>query len=142
MTLSCMFVFLFSIPLFVYLQKFILFIYFFSVTHKGLVKAMVWNHLIFCHPLLLLPSIFPSIFTNESALPIRWPKFWSFSFSNNPSNEYSGLISFRIIGLISLWSKGPSRVFSSTTIWKHRFFAAQPSLWSLSHICTWLPDKL
>ena len=54
--------------------------------------------LILCHPLLLLPSIFPSIrvFSNESALGIRWPKYWSFSFSNSPSNEYSGLISFRI----------------------------------------------
>ena len=56
------------------------------------------NHLILCHPLLLLPSIFPSIrvFSNESALPIRWPKYWSFSFSISPSNEYSGLISFRM----------------------------------------------
>ena len=56
------------------------------------------NHLILCHPLLLLPSVFPSIrvFSDESALCIRWPKFWSFNFSINPSNEYSGLISFRI----------------------------------------------
>ena len=56
------------------------------------------NHLILCHPLLLLPSIFPSIrvFSNELALPIRWPKYWSFSFSISPSNEYSGLISFRM----------------------------------------------
>ena len=56
------------------------------------------NHLILCRPLLLLPSIFPSIsvFSNESALCIRWPKYWSFSFSISPSNEYSGLISFRI----------------------------------------------
>ena len=56
------------------------------------------NHLILCHPLLLLPSIFPSIriFSNESVLHIRWPKYWSFSFSSSPSNEYSGLISFRI----------------------------------------------
>ena len=55
------------------------------------------NHLILCHPLLLLPSIFPSIsvFSNESALHIRWPKYWSFSFSISPSNEYSGLISLR-----------------------------------------------
>ena len=53
------------------------------------------NHLI-CHPLLLLPSIFPSIFSNESVLFIRWPKYWSFSFSISPSNEYSGLISFRM----------------------------------------------
>jgi len=56
------------------------------------------NHLILCHPLLLPPSIFPSIrvFSNESALRIRWPKYWSFSFNISPSNEYSGLISFRI----------------------------------------------
>ena len=56
------------------------------------------NHLILCYPLLLLPSIFPSIrvFSNESGLHIRWPKYWSFSFSISPSNEYSGLISFRI----------------------------------------------
>ena len=54
------------------------------------------NHLILCGPLLLLPSIFPSIFSNESALHIRWPRYWSFSCSMSPSNEYSGLISFRI----------------------------------------------
>ena len=60
--------------------------------------VMPSNHLILCHPLLLLPSIFPSIrvFSNESALYIRWPKYWSFSFSISPSNEYSGLISFRM----------------------------------------------
>ena len=60
--------------------------------------VMPYNHLIFCHPLLLLPSIFPSIrvFSNESILCIRWPKYWSFSFSMSPSNEYSGLISFRV----------------------------------------------
>ena len=56
------------------------------------------NHLVLCHPLLLLPSIFPSIrvFSNESVLRVRWPKYWSFSFSLSPSNEYSGLIFFRI----------------------------------------------
>ena len=61
-------------------------------------SVMPSNHLIFCHPLLLLPSIFPSIrvFSNKSALCIRWPKYWSFSFSISPSNEYSGLISFRM----------------------------------------------
>ena len=57
---------------------------------------MLSNHLILCHPLLLPPSIFSSIFSNESVLCIRWPKYWSFSFSTSPSNEYSGLISFRI----------------------------------------------
>ena len=61
-------------------------------------SVMPSKHLVFCHPLLLLPSVFPSIrfFSNESALRIRWPKYWSFSFSISPSNEYSGLISFRI----------------------------------------------
>ena len=61
-------------------------------------SVMPSNHLILCHPLLLLPSIFPSIrvFSNESALLIRWPKYWSFSFNISPSNEHSGLISFRM----------------------------------------------
>ena len=61
-------------------------------------SVMLSNHLILCCPLLLLPSIFPSIsvFSNESVLHIRWPKYWSFSFSFSPSKEYSGLISFRI----------------------------------------------
>ena len=61
-------------------------------------SVMLSNHLILCHPLLLLPSIFPSIrvFSNESALCIRWPKYWSFRFNISPSNEYSGLISFRM----------------------------------------------
>ena len=81
-------------------------------------SVMPSSHLILCRPLLLLPSIFPSIrvFSNESALHIRWPKYWSFSFSISPSNEYSGQISFRIDGLISLQSKGLSRVFSNTTV--------------------------
>ena len=61
-------------------------------------SVMPSNHLIFCHPLLLLPSICPniSVFSNESALPIRWPKYWSFSFNISPSNEHPGLISFRM----------------------------------------------
>ena len=66
--------------------------------HMSIETVMPSNHLILCHHLFLLPSIFPSIriCPNESALPIRWPKYWSFSFSISPSNEYSGLISFRI----------------------------------------------
>ena len=93
-------------------------------------SLMPSNHLILCHPLLLLPSIFPSIrvFSNESVLCIRWPKYWNFSFSISPSNEYSGLISFRIDGWISLQSKGLSRVFINTAVQKHRFFCAQLSL--------------
>ena len=64
----------------------------------SIVSVMPSNHLIFCHPLLRLPSVFPSIrvFSNESALRIRWPKYWSFSFNISPSNEYPGLISFRM----------------------------------------------
>ena len=102
--------------------------------------VMPSNQLILCCPLLLLPSIFPSIrvFSNELALRIRWPKYWSFSFNISPSNEHSGLISFR---MDSLQSKGLSRVFSNTTVQKHQFFGAQPSLWSNAHIHTWLLEK-
>ena len=80
-----------------------------------------------CHPLLLLPSIFPSIriFSNESVLHIRWPNYWSFSFSISPSSEYSGLISFSMDWLISLQSKGFSRVFSNTTVQRYQSFSAQ-----------------
>ena len=88
------------------------------------------NHLIPCRTLLLLPSILPSIrvFSNESALNIRWPKYWSFSFSISPSNEHPGLVSFRMDWLISLQSKGLSRVFSIITVQKPQFFSAQLSL--------------
>ena len=84
---------------------------------KSIKSVMPSNHLIFCRPLLLLSSIFPSIrvFSNESALHIRWPKYWSFSFNISPSNEHPGLISFRRwTGWISFQFKGLSRVFSST----------------------------
>ena len=93
-------------------------------------SVMPSNHLILCCPLLLTPSIFPSIsvFSNEAVLRIRWPKYWSFSFSINPSNEYSGLISFRMDWLDLLESKGLSRIFSNTTVQKHQFFGAQLSL--------------
>ena len=97
-------------------------------------SVMPFNHLIFCCPLLLLPSIFPSIrvFSNESALHIRWPKYWSFSFNISPSNEHPGLISFRMkeigLGWVSLQSKGLSRVFSNTIVHEHQFFGAQFSL--------------
>ena len=93
-------------------------------------SVMPSNHLILCHPLLRLPSIFPSIrvFSNESALCIRWPKYWSFIFNISPSNEHSGLISLRWTGWISLQSKGLSRVFSNTTVQKHQFFSVQLSL--------------
>ena len=105
-------------------------------------SVMPSNHLTLCHPLLLLPSIFPSIrvFSNESVLHIRWPRDWSLSFSISPSNEYSGLISFRS-EWISLQSKGLSRVFSNTTTQKHQFFSAQLYLLSNSHIHIQLLEK-
>ena len=101
------------------------------------------NHFILCCPLLLPPSIFTNIcvFSNELALRIRWPKYWSVSFSISHSNEYSGLISFRIQWLGLLQSKGLSRVFSNTTVQKNQFFGTQPSLWSNSHIHIWLLKK-
>ena len=91
--------------------------------------VMPSNHLILCHP-LLLPSIFPSIrvFSNESVLHIRWPKYWSFSFSIIPSNVHPGLISFRMDWLDLLAVQGTSRVFSNTTVQKHPFFGTQLSL--------------
>ena len=90
--------------------------------------VMPSNHLMLCRPLLLLSSIFPSIrvFSDESVLHIRWPKYWSFSFSISPSNKYSGLIPLGWTGWISLQSKGLSRVFS--TVQKHQFFDTQLSL--------------
>ena len=88
------------------------------------------NHFILCRPLLLPPSIFPSIrvFSNESVLRIRWTKYWSFSLNISPYNEYSGLISFRMDWLDLLAFQGTSRVFSNTTVQKHQFFTAQLSL--------------
>ena len=76
-------------------------------------SVMLCNHLILCHPLLLLPSIFPSIrvFSKESVLCIRWPKYWSFNFSISPSNEYSGLISFKIDWLDLLAVQGTLKSF-------------------------------
>ena len=84
------------------------------------------NHLILCCPLLLLPSVFPSIkvFSSELTLCIRWPKYWNFSFSISPSSEYSGLISFRIDWLALLAeSKGLSGVFLGNIIQKHQFIS-------------------
>ena len=82
--------------------------------------VMLSDHLILCSPLLLLPSVFSNIrgFSNESVLHIKWPKYWSFSFSISPSNEYSELISFRMDWLGLLQSKGLSRVFSNTSVKK------------------------
>ena len=101
--------------------------------------VLLSNHHIICP--LLLPPIFPSIrvFSSESALCIRWPKYWNFSIS--PSNEYSVLISYKIDWFDLLRSKELSRVFFSTTIWKCQFFGSQPSLLSNSHILTWILEK-
>ena len=106
-------------------------------------SVMPSSHLILCRPLLLLPPIPPSIrvFSNESTLRMRWPKYWSFCFSISPSNEHPGLISFRMDLLISLQSKGLSRVFSSTTVQKHQFFSTQLSSQSNTHIHTWPREK-
>ena len=92
--------------------------------------VMPSNHLILCRPLLLLPSIFPSIrvFSDKSALCIRWPKYWSFSFNISPSNEHQDWSPLGWTGWISLHSKRLSRVFSNTTVQKHQFFSTQLSL--------------
>ena len=104
------------------------------LTFMSIELVMPSNHLILCHSLLPLPSIFPSIrvFSSESVLHIRWPKYWSFSIS--PSNEYSDWFPLVLTGLISLQSKGLSRVYSNTThsskasiLWHSAFFMVQLS---------------
>ena len=98
-------------------------------------SVMPSNHLIFCHPLLLLPSIFPSIrvFSNESALRMRWPKYWSFSFNISPSNEHPGLISFRMAWLDFLAVQGTLKSLlqhhsaKSSILWCLAFFIVQLS---------------
>ena len=98
-------------------------------------SVMPSNHLVLCHPLLLLPPIFPSIrvFSNESELHIRWPKYWSFSFSINPSNEYSGLISFRIDWSHLLVVQGTLKSllqhhsWEASIVWCSTFFVVQLS---------------
>ena len=102
-------------------------------------SVMPSNHLILCRPLLLLPSIFPSIrvFSNELVLSIRRPKYWSFSFNTSPSNEFLGLISFRMDLLDLLGVQGTLKSLLQvhfTTVQKHQFFGTQLSLWSNPHI--------
>ena len=106
-----------------------------SPKFMSLESVMPRNHLILCRPLLLLPSIFPSIkiFSNESALCIRWPKYWSFSFNVSPSVNTQDWSPLGWTGWISLQSKGLSRVFCNTTVQKHHSFGAQLSLCSNSH---------
>ena len=105
--------------------------------------VMPSNPLILCHPLLLLPSIFPSIrdFSLELTRCISWPKYWNLSFSISPSNEYSGLISFRIdwFGLLAVQVTLKSLLQNHSL--KASILGTQPYLWSNSHIHTWLLDK-
>ena len=93
-------------------------------------SMMPSNHLILCHPLLFLPSVFCSIrvFSDESVLCIRWPKYWSFSFNISPSMNIQYLVPLEWTGWISLQSKGLSRIFYNTTIQKHQFLGTQLSL--------------
>ena len=99
-------------------------------------SVMPTNHLILYRPLLLLPSVFPRIrvFSSESALPSRWSNYGSFSSTLVLPMNIQGWFPLGLTGLIFLLSKGLSRVFSSTTVWKHQFFRAQPSLWSNLHL--------
>ena len=106
-------------------------------------SAMPSNHFILCNPLLLLPSILPNIrvFSHESVLWIRWPVYWNFSFSISPSSEYSELIIFRINWFHLLAVQGTLKSLLQHHSWKYKFFSAQLSLQSNSHIHTWLLEK-
>ena len=97
--------------------------------HVSIESVMLSSHLILCHPLLILPSIFPSfrIFPNETVLCIRWPKYWSFSFSISPSNEYSGLVSFRMDWFDLLAVQGTPKYLFQHQVQKHQFFGTQLS---------------
>ena len=121
-----------------------------SITNSGsslklmsIESVMPSSHLILCRRLLLLPPVPPGnrVFSSESTPRMRWPKYWSFSFSISPSNEHPGLISFRMTGWISLQSNRLARVFSNTTVQKHQFFGVQLSSQSNSHIHTWPLEK-
>ena len=105
--------------------------------------VMPSNHLILCRPLLLLPSLFPSIgdFSNESALHIRWPKIWSFSFSNSVSSEFSGLISCRIDWFDLLTVQGTLKSLLQHHNSEASIFCARLFLWSNSHIHTRLLEN-
>ena len=114
-----------------------------SLKLMSIESVMPSNHLILCHPLLLLPPVPPSIrvFSNESTLCTRWPKYWSSaSASVLPMNTQDWSL-LEWTGWISLQSKGLSRVFSNTPVQKHRFFGAQLSSQSNSHIHTWPQEK-
>ena len=108
----------------------------FAQPHEVVIPS---NRLILCCSFFFLSSIFPSIrvFPNELALCIRWPECWSFSFSISSSNEYSGLISFKIDWFVSLLPKGLSGVISSNKVQRHQFFGTLPSSSSSSHKPIW-----
>ena len=114
-----------------------------SLRLMSIESAMPSSHLILCHPLLLLPSIPPSIrvFSNESTHRMRWPKYWSFSFSISPSNEHPGLISFRMKWLDLLAIQGIHKNLLQHHSSKASFFSTQLSLPSNSHIHTWSLEK-
>ena len=114
-----------------------------SLRLMSIESLMSSSHLILCRPLLLLPPIPPSIrvFYNESALRMRWPKYWSFTLASYLPKKSQGYSPSEWTGWISLQSKGLSRVFSNTTVQTHQFFGAQPSSQSNSHIHTWPQEK-
>ena len=110
---------------------------------KSIELVMLFNHLNLYCPLLLLPSVFPSIriFSGELAFHIRWPEYWIFSFRISPSNEYSGWISFRIYWFDLLTVQETLKSLLQHHNSKASFFGPQPSLWSNSHVYTWLLKK-
>ena len=114
-----------------------------SLKLTSIESMMPSNHIILCRPLLLLPPIPPSIrvFSSESTLHIRWPKYWSFSFSISPSNEHPGLISFRMDWLDLLAVQGTLKSLVQHTVQKHQFFGAQLSSQSNSYTHTWPLEK-
>ena len=114
-----------------------------SLKLTSIESVMPSSHLVLCRPLLLPPPIPPSIrvFSNESTLRMRWPKYWSFSFSILPSKEHPGLISFRKDLLDLLAVQGTLKIFCNTTVQKHQIFSTQPSSQSNSHIHTWPLEK-
>ena len=114
-----------------------------SLKLTSIESVMPSSHLLLCHPLLLLPPTSPSIrvFSNESTLHMRWPKYWSFSFSIIPSKEIPGLMSFRMDWLDLLAVQGTPKSLLQDTVQKHQFFGTQPSLQSNSHIHTWPLEK-
>ena len=114
-----------------------------SLRHTSVEWVMPSSHLILCRPFLLLPPIPRSIrvFSSESTLRMKWPKYWSFSLASFFPKKCQGWAPSEWTGWISLQSKGLSRVFSNTTLQKHQFFGAQPSSQFNSHIHTWPQEK-